>query len=311
MDYEADAADLNNEPAADNDDDAEPANSRTETPDDEPILPNSFITRGILLALVFAYFIRHHLTKAAKADFLFLLNLVVPGCVPKTMYYFDKKFNASNGSLPMEKHFFCPTCAEYIGTNDADLTCIYCKEKYDVKVLKSKNSYFIVSPLKPQLKKMLENSNLYECIQKTKSKNFDGKSEIPSGDLYRTGKLRRFFRQCFSNFTMSFNTDGAAVFRASCAAIWPLFLTFNEIDFSLKSKFLILHSLYFGDKKPKMSTFLKPFIDEAIALYNEGLEFIHNGLTLTSHVAFPICIADAPYRCSICNCHQWNGEFGC
>ena len=32
LDYEADAADLNNEPAADNDDDAEPANSRTATP---------------------------------------------------------------------------------------------------------------------------------------------------------------------------------------------------------------------------------------------------------------------------------------
>jgi DNA-directed RNA polymerase subunit RPC12/RpoP len=124
------------------------------TEDDEPILPDSYITRGMLLALVFAFFIRYHLTKAAKQGFLILLNIILPGCVPKSIYSFKQKFAETN--VLLETHYFCPTCEEYIGRNKEYLRCSHCNLRHDLKFLKAKHSYFIVSPLKALIKKMLE-----------------------------------------------------------------------------------------------------------------------------------------------------------
>ncbi len=50
------------------------------------------VTNGSVLSLVFALFVRHRLNKDCLGDLLQLLNIIVPNCVPKTNYCFEKLF---------------------------------------------------------------------------------------------------------------------------------------------------------------------------------------------------------------------------
>jgi len=148
-------------------------------------------------------------------------------------------------------------------------------------------------------------------IQESKSKQYedDKRSEIPPGSLNNTEEIQYFLRNPY-NFSMSFNTDGANPFGSSKASIWPLCVSYNEIPILKKSSFLALHSLYFGITKPKMETFLKPFVEETKKLYNEEISFTFNRKTVVSKILFPLCVAVTPCRCCLCCCHQWKGENG-
>jgi hypothetical protein len=61
-----------------------------------------------------------------------------------------------------------------------------------------------------------------------------------------------------SYISFSLHTDGAAVFKSSIVSVWPLFLVINERPYKIRMKKenMLLASLWFGNKKPSMSTFL-------------------------------------------------------
>ena len=56
------------------------------------------------------------------------------------------------------------------------------------------------------------------------------------------------------------NSDGAPVFRSSKVSIWPVFLIINELLFHLRiaKENMIFPGLWFSDRKPLMTSFLKP-----------------------------------------------------
>ena len=67
----------------------------------DKIHPGLQITKGQLLSLTLAYYLRHNHTKKALHDMLCLLNAVVPGCVPASKYFIDRYFfNDINLTLP-------------------------------------------------------------------------------------------------------------------------------------------------------------------------------------------------------------------
>lgn len=55
---------------------------------------------GQILSLLFALFVRHNLTKSCLSDLITLLTTLVPDCVPKSIYLFQKKLKI----LDLEKN---------------------------------------------------------------------------------------------------------------------------------------------------------------------------------------------------------------
>lgn len=275
-----------------------------------PAGPGTTLTKGQLLSLVLAFYFRFGWSKVCLDSVLRLLNMLSPECVPKNRYYLNKKF--FDPKCKVDTHFKCPRCDFYLGTSGKVVHCSRCNKSYKTDDLFKECSYFLTSAIEEQLREMLENSNLWEHVQENKSKGIQGGSfgEIFTGKSYQKQGLQTFL-QGGNNISVSFSTDGVRVSKSSALEIWPIFLTINEVTFTLKSKFLMMSSLWFGQRKPSTDTFLKPFVDEMVRLFNDGFSWTRNGITHTTKVATLIGIFDAPAKASMVNFKQYNGKFGC
>jgi hypothetical protein len=211
------------------DDDSSDDTQQQDLINDQLVNEQSSCTKGQALCLVFAFFLRHNLTKTALQDLLALLNILSPNCVPGSKYLFEKFFFKDN--CKPDIHFYCPQCKNYLAKFDADNvhashTCKYCvpaAARSSMWLIK-KNFFFLTKSIAGQLIDMLQNRKLWGFIERGKSRSNDEncRSEIFTGALYK--KLSEFLRGNF-NFTMAFATDGVQVFKSSNYAIWPLFCT--------------------------------------------------------------------------------------
>jgi hypothetical protein len=282
--------------------------------DDEPIHPSLVLGKGELLSLILAFYIRYKLSKSCLDSLLHLLNLMVPGCVPKNNYFFDKIIgNFTSHRIVI--HFKCPACESYLGREEVtNLHCTLCDLNYERNELEKKHSYFLSSSLESQLRDMLENTNLWDHISKVKQDvlrgNFNGNiGEVYTGGSYQRPKVKSFL-SAGDNFTATFSTDGVRYSKSSNKEFWPVTVTINELNVFLKPSFMALTALW-SDSKPKPETFLLPFVQEAQKLDREGFTWVRNGISHVSRVRFIIGVLDAPARAMIANVNQFNGEYGC
>ncbi len=124
--------------------------------------------------------------------------------------------------------------------------------------------------------------------------------------------MQDFLRESVDNITLTFSTDGVPVFSSSKGAVWPLICTINELPLAERSWNIVLHTLWFGATKPKMDTFLKPFVEELSSLYIQGFKWTDcNGVLQTMRCAAICCICDSVAQPLLHNTKQFNGEFGC
>ncbi|XP_070392858.1 uncharacterized protein [Dermacentor albipictus] len=114
------------------------------------------------------------------------------------------------------------------------------------------------------------------------------------------------------DISVSWNTDGVPLFESSKFSIWPLQLQVNELPFKYRVKRVLLAGLWFGEQKPDMNCFLKPFVDELNRLSSEGLSWTNpDGLSKRTRVFPGPCVVDTVARAMIMNMTQFNGAHGC
>ena len=70
--------------------------------------------------------------------------------------------------------------------------------------------------------------------------------------------------------SLTWNTNGIPVFESSQYSIWPIQSAINELPPYLRRKHILIHELWFGNKKPAMNTFLKPLTEEYKLLETNG-----------------------------------------
>jgi Transposase family tnp2 len=266
-----------------------------------------------LLCIVAAFYFRHPgTTFAALSDILDLLNLIVPGCIVRSLYHFKKIFFSDKHVVEM--HFYCPSCESYLGTKKKRFVCSTCRHPVRQEDCMKSQSFFLTSPISNQLKEILEQTNVFEEIKRSKvlsKSNAEGRrGEIVTGDGYRDRRLKHFL-EVEENFSLTFSTDGIQVFNSSKDSLWPIMCSFNEVNFKVKSKHVVLQGLWFG-KKPKQETFLRPFVKEARKLYSKGFKWTDStGDIRNSRVLFLIGVLDSPARAAFTCRRQWNGKCGC
>ena len=165
-------------------------------------------------------------------------------------------------------------------------------------------------PLEDQLKDLLCDKKLSKYLTHRDITTIRGTSiisDITSSRLYR--ELVDQHNLSNNDLSLTWNTDGIPVFESSRYSIWPIQSSINELPPHLRGKHVLLNGLWFGDKKPAMNTFLKPFVEECKNLESNG--FINQDEEQPRKVFAMVLSADSPARAIVKNCKQFNGENGC
>ena len=74
---------------------------------------------------------------------------------------------------------------------------------------------------------------------------------------------------------------------------------------------MLLHCLWYGNRKPRMDTYLQPFVQELRILHDDGFTWNHQGLQRTTKVCLGLCVCDSVARPVVQNMKQFNGASGC
>ncbi len=269
--------------------------------------PGAKLSKGESLTALLGYMLRHHVTKAGSQDLLHLLQMLLPeNSLPSTNYLFKRAFDTTSWQL----HHYClnPDCGAYIGILDVEsVLCPMCDTECKVSEHLSKGYYLMYTPLRDEIKNLFENHNLNEKL--SQKNNSDCIQDISDGTLYK--RIPMLTDQ--GNISLTWNTDGVPVFNSSSYSMWPIQCTINEVHPSERKNFVLVPALWFGQTKPKMESFLKPFIEECRSLESEGVVW-HNTVTKTyecSKVAAILCTVDSVARAPVQNLNQFNGAHGC
>lgn len=245
-------------------------------------------------------------------DLLKLLKLHSAGtsAVPTSKYLLEKPLACLADQF--ERHHYCRVSTKYIGPSQSQekiLKCVSCSSSITIVSSLQEGHFFITIPLKDQLKDILENQGMHDLCFRAEESDGDLIKDIGDGTLYQTLKSKSE-----ENFlSLTFNCDGVPVFQFSKFSIWPILCCVNEIPPESRDKHVLLCALWFGNKKPDMLCFFKPFVEECVSLSEDGFEWQHPSDHLLRRIKVHAlcCVCDAVARPLLQNFKQFNGEYGC
>ena len=281
--------------------------------DQEPLYKGANLTLGSVMVLLVLFVIRHNLTSEALENLLSIIAALLPASsiLPSSVSRFKKYF--ANLKHPFVFHHYCSFCFAYISQRGVK----QCTNSHCLKDLSAKGgtSYFIEIPIVDQLQTMFSRSGFYEDLQhrfNRKKQAQENIEDIYDGRLYRS-LVRKGILSSGNNISFIFNTDGVPVFKSSKVSIWPLYLIINELPHHKRfaKENMLFAGMWFGEKKPAMWTFLKPF-HESFSKLEHGVNCSVNGIgNVTCQGVLLGGTCDLPARCLVCNAIQYNGASSC
>ncbi|XP_068737234.1 uncharacterized protein [Montipora capricornis] len=281
--------------------------------DQEPLYKGANVTLGSVMVLLVMFVIRHNLTSEALENLLSIIAALLPASsiLPSSVSRFKKYF--TNLKHPFVFHHYCSFCFAYISQRGVK----QCTNSHCLKDLSAKGatSYFIEIPMVDQLQTMFSRSGFYKDLQhrfNRKKQAQENIEDIYDGRLYRS-LVRKGILSSGNNISFIFNTDGVPVFKSSKVSIWPLYLIINELPHHKRfaKENMLFAGMWFGEKKPAMWTFLRPF-HESFSKLEQGVNFSVNGIgNVTCQGVLLGGTCDLPARCLVCNAIQYNGASSC
>ena len=242
---------------------------------EKPLYEGSTLTVGAAMVLVLTFAIRFQLPADGLSHLLLLLNLLTlqGSKLCRTVHMFKNMFSCLKN--PIVYHHYCGNCYYPIKPKVHNS----CPNKHCLSDVTSngKQAYFIEIPLYQQLQAMFHRPGFFDDLQyrfNREKRNPNNIEDIFDGKLYKERFDNDGFLSSRKSISFLWNTDGVPIFKSSKFSIWPLYLVINELkpQKRFKSENLILTGLWFGDKKPLMWLFLKPFYFSMVTL-QQGWDF--------------------------------------
>lgn len=265
-----------------------------------------------LLIMLLMFASTHSLSLAALVDLFKLINSIfIQPILPQSRYFLDKLFNPDGAAT---YHLLCNQCRSYIGTYkkkvDQVFNCTSCDNLVHVNKLKN-TDFFITLNISLAIKNLLERHwTEYSRIMNRLSEE-NVYTDFYDGKLYMefVQTLEPAIRRLF--VTLCFNADGAVVFKKAGHSMWLLQIMLNELPVNTKLSTPITFGIWFGDSKPNMNVFLKPFVAQMNELARTGVKCHVAGEEKVVKVFALCCCVDSAARAPIQGISQWNGNFGC
>ena len=281
--------------------------------DKTPLYGGSSVTLGSIMVLIALFVIKHNLSGEAIEHFLsiFAAALPISNVLPRTISRFRKYFCHLRN--PFIIHKYCTFCLAYVGERDL----VNCPNTHCLKDLTRKGgtAYFIEIPIIKQIQTLFSRDGFFDDLQHRfhrKKKNINNLEDVYDGRIYRR-LVKDGILQSGNNFSFVFNTDGVPIFKSSKVSIWPIYLVINELPYKkrMATENMLLSGLWFGEKKPAMWSFLKPFYKSFVDLEQGVIFQVKNKGPVTCKAVLLGCTCDLPARCMICNAMQFNGASSC
>lgn len=212
---------------------------------------------------------------------------------------------------PLFKHEFyikCSQCVNYLVSATSSVNCCQCKVLN--KCIDS--DYFIYVPIKDQLLHTL-NRNFDTIISYAKSVvEHETISDIHCAEIYKNVQNR------YPNSTLLpliVNTDGAKVYKTNHKSLWMIQVAQAFLPPSTRylTKNILIVAAHFGFKKPKMTSFFRPFLND-LKQINESDGLIYhskNGQTFNFMPIIIACSCDLPAKSELQGTIGHSGRFGC
>lgn len=258
--------------------------------------------------LLLALKLKHSLTNDCLEDIMKILNVVGGSdSACRTKYSFYKAFDDTKDIMKI--CYVCEQCSNIMSAELDQVHCVQCNSTYD-KASRFTNNFFIYLSLEDQLKNLLRMPGITDELIGRQTETSTSLSDICDGFLYQ--KALSGSETALQTLSLTFSCDGVPVFKKSPCSIWPLFCTINELPLKTRQDNVLLCALWFGDEKPHMRSFLKPFIDECVDLQDSGFTWEDDkGVSVNTKVIPLILMSDSVARPLIQNFKQFNGEYGC
>ena len=273
---------------------------------DEPVYIGCSLTKGQLVTLLFALFLRHCCSLAAMSDIIAIFNALVPGCVPHNIYFW-RKFVQPNVANKIETHVYCDCCGDYLGKvneQSGTLLCVGCNSTNSCRDLIKKGCSFLLYPLCEQLQNLFQKTDISSVLMTSSCDNTI--HDVVDGKEYR--KLRVHFPESLS---VTCNTDGVPLFASSNESLWPVYFTINELPVHLRHKTMMLCALWKGFCKPRIDVLFKPIIESLEHLSTIGFSWQQAANCIKTKVYLCIVTCDSVARPLLQNMKQFNGNYGC
>ncbi len=230
-----------------------------------------------------------------------LLNFLSPDLVAASKYLSDK-------ITALSTVFYCHNCQSYWGKNPDNASCGQCGTVFNKKRSTESGHFFLTASLKDLLKNILKNCGT-ELLPKSINHGNDI-NDVMDGNMYQ--KLLKQGKLAEDDITLTWNCDEVPIYNSPICSIWLIQFTLNELPYTQRKENVIVAGLWFGPEKPKMNTFLKPFIDDCCDLAQNPFQWRDSsGKVHFSKVFSLVCSSDAVARPLLRNCKRFNGEFGC
>ncbi|KAM4531750.1 uncharacterized protein PAE49_023884 [Odontesthes bonariensis] len=265
---------------------------------EEPIYSGATVTRGQGLLAAMLFILRHHLSATVQCGLMALLNFLIPDLVVESQ-------QRSRTIHSVSAVFYCEVCQNYLGENPT--CCLRCNQTFDKRSSFQNGSFFLYASLKELLKDVLKNCGT-KLLPKVVKHGHDIK-DVMDGMIYQN--LLKQGTLGGDDLTLTWNFDEVPIFNPRFS-VWPLQFTINELPYTQREENVIVAGLWFGQEKPNMDTFLKPFIDECCDLALNPFRWNDSSGTAHSSKVFSlVCSSDAVARPLLRNCKKFNGECGC
>lgn len=273
-----------------------------------------------IMSMIYAFSIRHNLNWQTIESLTVLIKTIIgDSTIPHSKYHFKKLFCFENEIKPTV-HFNCHACKNYLGTEselkqaETSTDCDICGTEINLTRKYRDRHFFISIPLESQLERHIQEAIRNNELKFRPEANEDHIAQIKDvfdGDLYKNLAIRNENKKFV---TLTLNTDGAVVFRATRkSSIWPLQFYVNEIK--QRKRFqrenILISTIAFGGT-PDMNCFLKPFLEEVCRInLNGGINVVINGQPDRILIIPHLWTLDSVAKCDVMNKVQYNGYNGC
>ncbi|KAA0705011.1 hypothetical protein E1301_Tti019603 [Triplophysa tibetana] len=209
----------------------------------------------------------------------------------------------------MRIYYVCEQCNNVMSSELENVHCVQCNITHEDTNRSTKNCFIYLS-LEYQIRNLLKMPGITDKLVQRQTETSTSVSDITDGFLYQ--KALGGSDTPLQTLTLTFSCDGVPVFKKSPCSIWPLLCTINELPEKMRQDNVLLCGLWFGDEKPQMRTFLKPFVDECVKLEDSGFTWeMDKGVSINTKVIPLVLVSDSVARPLIQNFKQFNGEYGC
>ncbi|KAK3925230.1 Hemagglutinin, partial [Frankliniella fusca] len=243
-----------------------------------------------------------HLTGVQFSKLLDLCHVLLPApnTLPKSKHSFFKYFE--NDESELNCFFYCNICWKRRVNGSDKCSCP-----------KSKVNYFIGCPLAAQIQKLYERPGFKEKLQyrfhRTKI-NSDNIEDIYDSNLYK--EAERGFLMDSNNISLTWYTDGVAIYECSSYSLWVFVFVINELppQERFKPENLIIGGLWGDSEKPHPNLFLLPIYQE-VAKLKQGFNVTCDSVVSQVKVIVLCGTCDVPAKAAFMNMKGHSGYCSC